>query len=148
MGNGERHDMKGTLTLELRDAAGALVEKRVVRNLITDDGRHLVADLFAGKIVGVPQLFIAVGTSNAPPAATDKALAQVARAQASATVAGNVTTVQATLPPAGSGNAVPLTEAGIVIEVGDRKALYNRVIFEVVNKAPNMQLTLSWEVVF
>lgn len=147
MGNGERHEMKGTLTLELRAPDGALVERRVARNLITDGGRSLVADLFAGA-VGERKLYIAVGTGSAPPAAADSELTSSVRAQATSIAVRNVATVHATFLPTGSGDPVPITEAGIVIEVGQRKALYNRVTFEVVNKAANMQLTLSWEVVF
>lgn len=157
MGNSERQGMKGRLTLVLRDELGRVVEQRVVDNLITDAGRGFVARYFTGVLQGAPKLFIAVGTGKKggatttnPPAATDTALSQqVDRAEATVAVKDNVATVTATLRAAGGGAVQPLEEAGIQIELsGQPPVLYNRVTFAVVNKSPNMEMTLSWEVTF
>jgi hypothetical protein len=157
MGNMERHGMKGRLTLVLRDEHGREVERREVDNLITDAGRALVAQFVTGVIQGTPRLFIAVGTGkkddtspvNAPDV-KDMALSkQVDRAEATVAVKNSVATVTATLRAAGSGAVQPLAEAGIQVEVSGRPpVLYNRVTFDVVNKSPNMEMTLSWEVTF
>ena len=54
-----------------------------------------------------------------------------------------------TLPPTGSADPQPLQEAGILISVtGAEPVLYNRVTFPVVNRAGNLEMTLSWEVIF
>ncbi len=156
MGSMERHGMSGRLTLVLRDAEGREVDRREVQNLITDAGRAFVAGYFTGVLQGAPRLFIAVGTGKRdgatltnPPAAGDKALTnQVDRAEATVAVKGSVATVTATLR-AGSGTTQALEEAGIQVELsGQPPVLYNRVTFSVVNKSPNMEMTLSWEVTF
>lgn len=157
MANAERQTMTGRLTLVLRDAHGREVERREVDNLITDAGRAFVARYFGGILQGTPRLFIAVGTGKKPgatvtnkPAPTDTALSnQVDRAEATVSAKGFITTVTATLPATGSGEVQPLEEAGIQIELSGQSAvLYNRVTFDVVNKSPNMGMTLSWEVTF
>ncbi|HVE82132.1 MAG TPA: hypothetical protein VND93_04770 [Myxococcales bacterium] len=148
----EQHRMTGRLTLVLRDERGFEVERREVKNLITDAGRNLVAMFFAGKIPVAPTLFIAVGGDETAAAAGDTALkAFIAEEQANnITVQGKVATVTATLKAAGSGDVQPLKEAGIRIKVSGspNPILYNRVTFPVVNKSPNMEMTLSWEVTF
>lgn len=158
MSNAERQAMRGRLTLVLRDARGHELERREVDNLITDAGRAFVARYFGGLLQGTPRLFIAVGTGKKPgaqetnkEAATDTALSnEVQRAEATVSAKGSVTTVTATLPAKGSGDVLPLEEAGIQIELSGQSTvvLYNRVTFAVVNKSPNMGMTLSWEVTF
>jgi hypothetical protein len=153
----ERQGMSGRLTLVLRDEQGREVDRRVVDNLITDEGRNMVARFFTGILQAAPRLFIAVGRGRkgpggqtAPPAPMDKALEDLAdRAQATVAVTGTVATVTATLRATGGGEAQALEEAGIQIEVSGREpVLYNRVVFPVVNKSANMEMTLSWEVSF
>jgi len=148
----EQHGMAGRLTLVLRDERGREVERRQVDNLITNAGRNLVAMFFAGKIPVAPTLFIAVGGDDTAAAAGDTGLkAFVAEEQANnVTVNGGVATVTATLRAAGTGDVQPLKEAGIRIKISGQPTpvLYNRVTFPVVNKSPNMEMTLSWEVTF
>lgn len=157
MGNMERHGMKGRLTLVLRDETGREVDRREVDNLITDAGRSLVAQFVTGVIQGTPRLFIAVGTGkkddaspvNAPDPKDTALSKQVARAEATVAVKDSEATITATLPAAGSGAVQPLAEAGVQVEVSGRPpVLYNRVTFDVVNKSPNMEMTLSWKVTF
>lgn len=152
MAENERHGMSGRLTLVLRDEHGREVERRAVKNLITDAGRNLVAMFFAGRIPVAPMLFIAVGSDDTVVEAGDTALkAFVAEGEArNIGVEGNVATVTATLAATGTGEAQPLKEAGIRIKVSGQPdpVLYNRVVFPVVNKSPNMEMTLSWEVTF
>jgi hypothetical protein len=148
----EQHGMTGRLTMVLRDERGQEVERRQANNLITDAGRNLVALFFAGKIPVAPALFIAVGGDDTAAAAGDTGLkAFIAEEQANnISVQGGVATVTATLRAAGAGDVQPLKEAGIRIKVSGQPnpVLYNRVTFPVVNKSPNMEMTLSWEVTF
>jgi len=152
MAESERHGMSGRLTLILRDERGREVERREVKNLITDAGRNLVAMFFAGRVAVAPALFIAVGGDDAAAAAGDTDLkAFVAEAQAkNIDVKASAATVTATLAATGAGDVQPLKEAGIRIKVAGQPnpVLYNRVVFPVVNKSPNMEMTLSWEVTF
>jgi hypothetical protein len=153
MSGQERHAMTGRLTLVAYDA-GREVDRREVKNLITNGGRHLVAELFTGRLQVAPKLFIAVGDGDTAAAVGDAKLGhEVARAEAQPdvkTVETNTVTVIATLKASGSGEVQALKEAGIVFQLGANRAevLYNRVTFPVVSKTPTMDLTLSWEVVF
>lgn len=146
----ERQSMTGRLTLVLRDEHGREVERREVNNLITDAGRNLVARFFSGTLQTVPRLTIVVGGSDIAVTVGDTALkAPLDRAEATASVVGNMAEVKATLPAAGTGTAQALKEAGIRIELGNQPAvLYNRVVFPVVNKGPNMEMNLSWQITF
>ncbi len=154
----ESHGLAGRLSIELRDADGRLVDARRVNNLITSAGRALLARLFTGTAQS-PDLQIAVGRSATPAQITDTALGDfvVAAPATIPSVAGGdfegqpriIARVVATLAPTGSADPQPLQEAGILIGVtGAEPVLYNRVTFPVVNRAGNLEMTLSWEVIF
>lgn len=143
--------MAGTLSLALLDPAGRVVEQRRVHNLVTDAGRNLVARLFAGKQVGALQATLVVGTGDAPPSPADTALARPIDAadvgEQHITVDGARVTLSERLGEREANQ--PLREAGIALAIaGGPPVLYNRVVFDVVNKAPNMQMTLTWSVDF
>lgn len=92
-----------------------------------------------------------VGTEGKPPSIEDDRLTGeidgVDLGESSVQVEGARVTLTGRLPEREAGQ--PLREAGIQIAVGaDKPVLYNRVVFEVVNKAPNMQMTLTWSVNF
>ena len=154
----ESHGIAGRLTITLRDAAGRLVAEQRVNNLITTAGRTFLARLLTGGVqLDANGIAVAVGTGQLPPDPANTALgAQVASATASsvapkmvteAGVARVVATITATLPGAGLAAPQPLSEAGIVLTpAGGAPVLYNRVIFPVINRAPNLDLTLTWEV--
>lgn len=143
--------MAGTLTLTLHDSSGRVVERRRVHNLVTDSGRNLVAQLFAGHKLGAVQAFLVVGTGDAPPSPADRALADEVDAAAvtaqHVSVDGALVTLSERLIERDRLHA--LREAGIAVSVGgEPRVLYNRVVFDVVNKAPNMQMTLTWSIDF
>lgn len=152
----EHTRIQGELTLELRDHHGALLERRTVHNLITDAGKILLARLLGGKTNGAVSLSIAVGKVTAAPARGNTALGeQLARVPADmgdpgVFDAGVRVNVRATIPPGGDPQLVlPLTEAGILAQVGDSETvLFNRVTFPVINKGASMSLLLSWDLTF
>ncbi|NOK17270.1 hypothetical protein [Corallococcus carmarthensis] len=156
----EQPGVKGTLTIELRDGSGALVERYRHHNLITTRGKQLLADLLLGRKNALPTSWaIVVGTGTAPADVADTGLkAPIAeqaedRAPDVAVVSRGTTTVvqgtvSATLPAPPAGTVQPLTEAGIQITVGTEKILFNRVQFPPVNRGANMVMTLSWEISF
>lgn len=143
--------MAGTLTLILHDASGRVAARREVHNLVTQAGRNLVAELFAGRRVGAVKARLVVGTDGKPASVDDDRLSDeidgVDVGEQQVQVEGARVTLTARLPERESSQA--LREAGIRITVGaEASVLYNRVVFEVVNKAPNMQMTLTWSVDF
>jgi hypothetical protein len=153
----EHTSIQGLLTLELRDRHGALVERRHVENLITSDGKVLLARLLGGKTSGAVTIAIAVGRSTTAPALDQKALLDKAT-EAPAEMNDPViegervrANVRATIPQGGDPNVVlPLTEAGILVRVGADQAgvLFNRVTFPVISKSSTMSLLLSWDLTF
>lgn len=152
----EHTSIQGVLTLELRDASGALRERHVVHNLITNAGKSLLARLLGGKTNGAIGLAIGVGSGTAAPALENTALGgKLGEAKAEMTdpfvITGQVrVNVKSTIADGGTAdNPLPLTEAGILVRVGaEEPVLFNRVTFPVINKGPNMSLLLSWDLNF
>lgn len=152
----EHPSIEGVLTLELRDQDGALLERRVVHNLITNSGKGLLARLLGGKTNGAVALSIGVGkVATAAAPGDDRLGEQLAAAKADMSdpiigVAGVKVTVKATIVDGGKiDQPLPLTEAGILVKVGEGPdVLFNRVTFPVINKGPNISLLLSWDLTF
>ncbi|MBS0371075.1 MAG: hypothetical protein JSS57_17975 [Proteobacteria bacterium] len=154
----ECHGLAGRLSIELRDAGGRVVEKHRVDNLITNAGRNLLARLFAGAAQG-PELRIAVGGQGGTVSLDDTALGDpldsapasipsiaLADHDGQQRITARVT---ATLPASGSADPQALQEAGILISLpGAEAVLYNRVTFPLINRAGNLEMTLTWEVIF
>jgi hypothetical protein len=143
--------MAGVLSLILHDPSGRVMARREVHNLVTDAGRALVAELFAGKRIGALRARLVVGTGATPPSADNTKLEgevdYVDVTESHIRVAGPRVSLTERLPEREQVQA--LREAGISLAIGtDPPVLYNRVVFDVVNKAPNMQMTLTWNVDF
>lgn len=157
--------MRGRLHLEVRRRTGALVAERTARNTVLRSGGGLVAGLFTGG--GGSITHMGVGTSDADPASvTVTALANDDGAGGPG-LDGDVTTpipadaflvsddethqrmvvrVRATLPETAAIGTV--REAGLLSRQADGDVLYNRVIFAPIDKGPDHDLTLFWEVEF
>jgi hypothetical protein len=142
---------------------------RRVRNLVTLAGRALLADLLTGVIAGFAKIELVVGGppdpgnlafTPRPPSLDDEALENLLVAVPVTTETateqldedGNrrmVTPVSGTLEAVAGGDKLVLTEAGIQItKIDDTKILYNRVVFDRITKEANLQMTLTWEVIF
>lgn len=154
----ECHGLAGRLRIELRNPQGQLVHDQRVNNLITNAGRQLLARLFTGAAQG-PELQIAVGGDGAPASVGDEALGSqvdVAPASIPSVTIGDfegqprvIARVVSTLPPTGKADPQELQEAGILISLpGAEPVLYNRVTFPLINRAGNLEMTLTWEVIF
>lgn len=152
----EHPSIEGVLTLELRDHDGALLERRRVHNLITNSGKVLLAQLLGGKTNGAITLSIGVGKVATAAAPGDDRLGEqlaAAKAEMSDPVINGAqvkVTVKATVVDGGKPDQpLPLTEAGILVRVGDGPdRLFNRVTFPVINKGANISLLLSWDLTF
>ncbi len=157
----------GRLTIRLVDPrTGKVVLVRRANNLVTLAGRQLLADLYRGIVDARPPVVLQIavggqaGVEPAPAALADTALqnpqlevdAVVESSQAQDVDGGPrvVTTLTATLEAVPGGSDLTLTEAGVqfVLEVGQPPVLYNRVIFGPIVKNADLQMTLSWEVIF
>jgi hypothetical protein len=142
----------------MRNRENGLVEWRRVDNLIMIAGRQFLAQRFTGEAVGKPELAIVVGIGESKEQPEDRALEhQVDRVEATILPVSidngegesRVTAaVTATLPATTDGTEQPLHEAGILIRLGQKEVLYNRVTFPVVTRDGNLDLTLTWEVTF
>jgi hypothetical protein len=145
-------DMKGRLTLKLHDASGNLVKEHAADNAIVMAGRDLVAKLFAG-IATDPISHIAVGTGNtAVDPANDTALkAESAR---KLITTKNITTdvgkMRITVSAEFGADVIgALTEAAIFNSAtANSGVMYNRVVFDTINKPAEFKLTLVWEILF
>jgi hypothetical protein len=160
----------GRLTITVRDpVTGAVVLTRRVQNLVTLDGRALLADLLTGAVAGFAKIELVVGGppdpgdlafTPRPPDLGDKALENqlvavpvtTDRPTEQTDEGGSrrmVTPVSGTLEAVAGGDKLVLTEAGIQItKIDDTKILYNRVVFDRITKEANLQMTLTWEVIF
>ncbi|GAA5787150.1 hypothetical protein GCM10007860_33650 [Chitiniphilus shinanonensis] len=157
----EVNGLGGVLGIVVRDLDGRIVEERRVKNLITTAGRVALAQLMTGG-ASPGRLQIAVGGSGKETAPEQTALLDpldIADATVPALGAAPPedeapprvkATVQATLPARGSaGEVQALQEAGIVITLSNQQTvLYNRVTFPPINRSGNLELTLTWEVIF
>jgi hypothetical protein len=155
--------------IKLHDpTTGEVVLERCIENLVTLSGRALLAELLTGAVSGFAKMELAVGGPPAsdpdkvppPPAPTDTALDNELRA-VTVTIGpttqktdanGNprmVTPIAGTLEAVLGGDKLVMTEAGIKItKFDDSQHLYNRVTFGSMTKEPNLEMTLTWEVIF
>lgn len=153
----EKQNLSGRLTIELRSPDGQLVLQRRHDNLITNAGKTLVARLFTGEVTGKAELLIAVGDGADSAKAGDTALGHYLDQTAAATQAVRVSeeeqraiaAVTATFPALDAGKSQVLREAGILIRYPNQApVLYNRVNFADITRTGNLEMTLTWEVLF
>ena len=167
MANRELNGLGGRLRIEVRSRDGRLIEARRVDNLITAVGKNLLAHFFSGRTEGRPELYIAVGGGGNPPDEGNSAL-QTPLDEAPASVTDiavkeeegsqrAIATVSATFKADASVGEQALSEAGILIklptevdlgDVSSKEVLYNRVVFPVVTRTGNLELSFTWEVLF
>jgi hypothetical protein len=156
----ETQGLSGRLTIELRDLNGQLIHRLQQPNLITNGGKKLVAQLFTGMITGKPKLSIVVGDGTQDPKTTDE---ELGKPLATADISPEndikishdraVAKVTATFNPLDKGKGTQsLCEAGIMIDFPDsqgfKPVLYNHVKFETITRTDNLEMTLTWEVLF
>jgi hypothetical protein len=152
----EALDMRGRLTVQIRDALNELLEQIDVHNSIVSDGRDLVAKMFIGEPID-PISHVAVGTGTTPvDPATDaqlgselfrKAIDPVDPSQHLGPAADNKKKVTLTAELDFNEANDALTEAGL-FNADTGGVMYNRVVFPPINKTTDFKLTLIWEIIF
>jgi len=148
-------DMQGRLTLQKLDVRATLVEEIVADNAIVFTGRELVAKRFVDTPVD-PISHLALGSGDTPVnPATDTQLAhEIFRKKiesievtptADAQHAKVTLTVELDFHEANG----ELREAGLFNAADpERSVMYNRVVFPVISKTTDFQLTLVWDITF
>jgi hypothetical protein len=156
----------GRLTIRLVDPrTGRVTLEQRAKNLVTLAGRQVLADLFRGITDVRPPAPVwivvggALGVVPTAPALGDTAL-QNPQLTVDATFESSlaqdvdgalriVTTLMGTLEADPGSPVLTLTEAGVQLNPeGSTPVLYNRVVFGPITKAADLQMTLSWEVIF
>lgn len=152
----ELHALAGRLTITLGDASGRVVDERRADNLMTNAGRALLGRLLTGGA----QLDASQGGDRDrlrhrhAERGRHRAGYAGRRSPASAAVpvadGGQMkVAVTATFPGAGLPQTQAVSEAGIELTpAGGATVLYNRVTFPPINRTPNLDMTLTWEVLF
>ena len=149
-------DIKGRLTLHVRNAAGVVVEVIRAPNSIVLSGRDLVAKQFINEPIN-PISHVAVGTGTAAidPNADTALDSELFRKpldpidtslHLTTTGDGKKKVVITAELDFNEGNGA-LTEAGLFND-GTGGVMYNRVVFLPINKTTDFKLTLLWEIVF
>ncbi len=159
----ETASIRGELHLQVIGPGGEVVERRRVHNLITRGGKTLLARMITGALDGGVKLEIAVGVGTRAPANSDTEL--VKKVEAAPAEAKIVTlsdgAVQARVTARierkpDAREVTPLTEAGILVrplvepkgedEAAEWPLLFNRVTFDVINRAGNTEILLAWDI--
>lgn len=157
--------MRATLTVELRDVGGAVLETRRAHNTVLRGGGQLIADLFTGG--GGPITHMAVGTSDDDPTSVtvtelgnDDGTGQPGiSGDTAATLPAEAFAIEVDEPRnrvlvrvRGTLNDTAavgiLREAALVSRQDGDDLLYNRVVFPPVTKGADHDLTLFWEIEF
>lgn len=152
----DKIDMKGRLTIQIKDMADTILREQKADNAIVTAGRDLVARLFIGNNNNAIT-HMAVGRGTTLVAPTDTALEDEipdTRKELKGFTEGDLTTtsegrkllrVSMDLEP-GDAADEEITEAALFNN--DNNIMYNRVVFPVISKTDNIKLTLIWEIIF
>ncbi len=158
----ETLDIAGRLTLRLH-ADGRVVDERVASNDITIHGRSLVARLFNGTLEAEPPRVsrMCVGGSGDPFDPQSNALGApidcvpitsveettvtdaAGKPRRRLRITGELGTAQCNGELREAGLFTPQPRSGAATSV-----MYNRVTFKPINKTPEFQLTLVWDIIF
>lgn len=135
----------GDLRITLRNIhTGEITVDRLEKNLVVNVGKSFIASRMSGNTSAVMG-WMAVGTNNTAPSATDTTLnteiARVATTVSGGTPSGN--TVQYVgVYPAGVATGA-LTEAGI-FNASSAGTMLSRTTYSVINKGASDEMTITW----
>ena len=137
--------LKGRVALELKDAEGNIKETREIDNLVVDAGLDFIASRMEGTTSDVmSHMGLGSGTTAAAAGDTDlESLLGSREALDSTTATDNVITYVSSFEAGDATGAV--TEAGI-FNASTAGTMLCRTVFDVVNKAADDTLQVSWSI--
>ena len=138
----ETLNVKGALTVTVKDYQGNVKQEFDVPNLVVTVGKNYIASRMASNSATVMS-HMAIGTGTGSPAAGDTTLGTEAGRVAVSSFSASSNTVTATATfPAGTGTGA-ITEAGI-LNGSSTGTLLCRTTFPVVNKASGDSIAITW----
>ena len=138
----ETLNVKGALTVTVKDYQGNVKQEFDVPNLVVTVGKNYIASRMASNSATVMS-HMAIGTGTGSPAAGDTTLGTEAGRVAVSSFSASTNTVTATATfPAGTGTGA-ITEAGI-LNGSSTGTLLCRTTFPVVNKASGDSIAITW----
>ena len=134
----------GRLSVVLKDSSGQVKDSRDINNLVVTSGLGYIASRMKDTTEGAMS-YMAIGSGTTAAAAGDTALGTELdrNALTSTTVTGNQIEYVASWA-AGDGTGA-VTEAGIFNDV-TAGTMLARTVFDVVNKAANDTLSITWTI--
>jgi len=134
----------GDLRVVLKDSEGKIKEEREINNLVVSTGLAFIASRMKDTTDDAMS-YMGVGTSTTAAAAGDTTLGtEIDRnALTSTTVSSNTITYVANWA-AGDGTGA-ITEAGL-FNAASAGTMLARTVFDVINKAANDSLSITWTV--
>ena len=134
----------GRLSVVLKDSSGQVKDSRDINNLVVTSGLGYIASRMKDTTEGAMS-YMAIGTGTVAAAAGDTTLGTELdrNALTSTTVTGNQIEYVASWA-AGDGTGA-VTEAGIFNDV-TAGTMLARTVFDVVNKAANDSLSITWTI--
>lgn len=133
----------GRVTVEVFDAAGALVSCVTTSNLVVSSGLNLLAQRLAGA--GAPISHLAAGTGATAPTPADTELeAEALRVSTAAVPAvGGTVVFRAAMPPGvGTGS---ISEVGLFTQ-STGGTMFSRAAFTPITKSPTDTAVFSWAI--
>ena len=138
----ESLNVKGALTVTVKDYQGNVKQEFDVPNLVVTVGKNYIASRMASNSATIMS-HMAIGTGTGSPAAGDTTLGTEAGRVAVSSFSASTNTVTATATfPAGTGTGA-ITEAGI-LNASSSGTLLCRTTFPVVNKASGDSIAITW----
>ena len=138
----ETLNVKGALTVTVKDYQGNVKQEFDVPNLVVTVGKNYIASRMASNSATIMS-HMAIGTGTGSPAAGDTTLGTEAGRVAVSSFSASTNTVTATATfPAGTGTGA-ITEAGI-LNASSSGTLLCRTTFPVVNKASGDSIAITW----
>jgi hypothetical protein len=138
----EDMQVRGELSIVVRDFEGKIKQTLHVPNLVVTNGKNYIASRMVGT-ASIVMNHMAIGTGTATPVVGNSTLGtEAGRVELSSfTASSNAVTATATFP-AGTGTGA-VTEAGI-FNASSSGAMLCRTTFPVVNKAAGDSIAITW----
>lgn len=138
----------GAFTLELRDASGALKDRREVKNTVTTVGKTALATWLAAATQSATFMpYVALGTGTNAASTGDTTLQTELSTRVAGTITSSTNVFQSVATFGAGTDTGAVTEAGLM-SASSSGTLFARQVFSVINKGASDSLTVTWQVTF